>query len=568
MIERVLGWGREHGRLAHISIQTAVQIVLWSSLLLIVGQSNPLTESYLRQDFVVLLFGSIVLALLGLRWSKLPALPDFLTRPLVWVLALAVFGVSAAGTWLVFFDTPLTRDEILANFDAKFIAAGDLIGKPPGEWQAYLAALQPQFMIDAPSSVGWMSAYLPGNAALRAVGERTVGMEWVSPGLAALSVLILYAVGRRIWPQDRSAPVVVALLGATSMQVLTTAMAPFAMTAHLAFNLLWLWGYQRKTVAGDASAIAAGVVATGLHQLIFHPLFVAPFILQMWFSGERRRVLVFVLAYAAIGLFWMIYWQFVLAGAGAAQDKASASGIAYIGAKVVELLSKATADAPLTMGANLLRFIAWQNLALIPLATAAWPAIRNGEGIARPLAAGIGLTILAMLVLLPWQGLGWGYRYLHGLIGSFCLLAGYGWISVGGDDRRRFFLAAATAVSVLAILPLQLKHARDYAAPRARAFELANRSDADVVLIVPAEDLYDDLVRNDPDLSNRPKFMDARKLTPAQIGDLCSKYRIEFFDIRHGVAAGLPKAISKNELKRYLAQPGQVGCGKPIPVHR
>ena len=129
-------------------------------------------------------------------------------------------------------------------------------------------------------------------------------------------------------------------------------------------------------------------------------------------------------------------------------------------------------------------------------------------------------------------------------------------------------MAAATVVSLVVIVPLQLKHARDYSAPRARAFELANRTDADIVLIVPAEDLYDDLVRNDPDLSNRPKFMDARKLSPAQVSDLCSKYRVAFFDIRHGVAAGLPNAISREELMHYLARSSQVGCGKPIPLHR
>ncbi len=568
MIERMFGWGRDNGRLAHILVQTAVQTILWSSVLLIIGQSNSLTGSYLRQDYVVLILGSIVLLFIGLKWPKLPALPDFLARPLAWALALAVLAVGAAGTWFVFADNPLTRDEILANFDAKILAAGHLIGRPPEVWRPYLEALQPQFMLAVPSNVGWLSSYLPGNAAMRAIGERTVGAEFVSPVMAALSVLLLWTIGRRNWPQDRGAPVLAALLCATSVQVLANAMAPFAMTAHLFFNLAWLWGYQRKNAIGDLCAIAAGFVATGLHQIIFHPLFVAPFVVHMWLTGERRRALLYVVAYAAIGLFWASYWQIILAGAGAAQDKASAMGLSSLMAHVVSLVADFSADAPLTMAANIARFIAWQNLALIPLVVAAWPAIRKGEGIARPLAAGIGLTIIAMSILLPWQGLGWGYRYLHGLIESFCLLAGYGWVSVRGDERRWFFLAAATVVSLVVIVPLQLKHARDYSAPRARAFELANRTDADIVLIVPAEDLFDDLVRNDPDLSNRPKFMDARKLSPAQVSDLCSKYRVAFFDIRHGVAAGLPNAISREELMHYLARSSQVGCGKPIPLHR
>jgi hypothetical protein len=569
MIERVLGWGREHGHLAHILVQVAVQTVLWSSVLLIIGPSNPLTASYLRQDFVILMLGSVMLLMLGLWWPKLPRLPDFLTRPLVWVLALAVLAVSAAGTWLVFADTPLTRDEILANFDAKFIASGQLVGNPPLEWRPYLEALMPQFMLEVPSSAGWLSGYLPGNAALRSLGMLTIGVEWVSPILASVSILLLYGAARRLWPEDRSAAVLAALLCASSAQVLTTAMAPFAMTAHLAFSLLWLWGFLRRTAWGDACAIGAGFIATGLHQLVFHPLFVAPFILHMWLGGERRRAAVYVAAYAVIGLFWVCYWQILFAGAGAGQQgAAAASGFSYLAGRIAGFLAKLTLDAPLTMGANVLRFVAWQNLALIPLAAAAWPAIRKAEGIARPLLAGIVLTIAAMLVLLPWQGLGWGYRYLHGLIGNFCLLAGYGWISVSGDERRRFFVAAATAVSLLIVIPLQLKHARDYAAPRARAFELASKSDADIVMIAPAEDLYDDLVRNDPDLSNRPKFMDARKLTPAQIATLCSRYRIAIFDIRHGILAGLPKTASPEEIERYSVKPRRIGCGEPLPLSR
>jgi len=48
------------------------------------------------------------------------------------------------------------------------------------------------------------------------------------------------------------------------------------------------------------------------------------------------------------------------------------------------------------------------------------------------LVAGLVLTLLAMFMLLPYQGHGWGYRYLHGLIGSAALLGGYGWITLTG----------------------------------------------------------------------------------------------------------------------------------------
>ena len=48
-------------------------------------------------------------------------------------------------------------------------------------------------------------------------------------------------------------------------------------------------------------------------------------------------------------------------------------------------------------------------------------------GVLRALAAGIVLTLVAMLILLPYQDIGWGYRYVHGLIGSAALLAAFAW---------------------------------------------------------------------------------------------------------------------------------------------
>jgi hypothetical protein len=391
-------------------------------------------------------------------------------------------------------------------------------------------------------------------------------MEWVNPILAALSTLALFVIARRCWPQDRSAAVVAALLAASSAQFLTMAMTPYAMTAHLAFNLFWLWGFTRNDRLGDALAIAAGFVATGLHQLVFHPLFVAPFIVHMWFRGERLRASIYAAAYVAIGLFWIFYWQIIVAGAGAEQGAASATGASYFLARVAVLFANLAVDGPLTMGFNLLRFIAWQNPVLLPLAILSWPAVRSDEGIARPLAAGIIFTIVAMLILLPWQGLGWGYRYMHGVIGSFCLLAAYGWRTVGDEDGRRFVLATATAIALLLFLPLQLKLANDYAAPRARAYAKATSTDADVVLIVPAEDLFDDLVRNSPDLSNRPKVMDLRNLSRAQIETLCRSHSVALFDIRHSSSVGFPQAVTAREIGKYSARPEQVGCAGPLPL--
>src|SRR5205085_7955168 len=136
------------------------------------------------------------------------------------------------------------------------------------------------------------------------------------------------------------------------------------------------------------------------------------------------RALVYVAAYAAIGLFWTCYWQLILPAHNV--PGATGGGIAFLFSRLMGQLASIEAAAIPLMLLNLARLLSWQSLLVVPLLVLAWPAIRRGEGIARPLAAGILLLFLAMLVLLPWQGHGWGYRYLHGFLGSLCLLAGHG----------------------------------------------------------------------------------------------------------------------------------------------
>ena len=557
------------GPLANALLRFAAAVALLSLLMYALFPEGRLEVVMFRfQDFAVLLLGVAVLLALALRPRELPAFR--LPRPAILVpaIALALLAASGAGTWLVFGDTPVTLDEILADFDSMFLARGQLIAPVPEEWRPFTSALMPQFMLPVSAEIGWLSAYLPGNAALRAAGSLTVGAEWINPLLAAISTLALYRIGRRLWPDSPGTAMASVLLMASSAQLLVMAMTPWAMTAHLALNLLWLLCFLRDDRRGDVAALLIGFVATGLHQLIFHPLFVAPFILHLWLSGRRRRALVYVGAYAAIGLFWASYWQIVLAGAGAG-DRAAESGLAYLFARVSALVAAMGPSSFSTMSFNLLRFAAWNNVVLVPLALLAWPAIRRGDGIARPLAAGIILTLAAMMILLPWQGLGWGYRYLHGLIGNFCLLAGYGWLATAGEGRRRHFaLAAGIAASLLVMIPMQLKFAYDYVSPRTRASALIAAAPVDVVIVVPAEDLFDDQIRNSPDLSNRPLVMDLRRLDPEQIRLLCSRYRVGLFDMRVGAQVGLPAKAPADSLELYSAAGRRVGCATPLNAVR
>src|SRR3546814_6175702 len=69
------------------------------------------------------------------------------------------------------------------------------------------------------------------------------------------------------------------------------------------------------------------------------------------------------------------------------------------------------------------------------------------------------ITCIMGLLLLVYQGHGWGYRYLHGLIGAFCLLGGFGWMRLSRPERplslSPIWLSVGFAVLASAFLIVQ-----------------------------------------------------------------------------------------------------------------
>lgn len=461
--------------------------------------------------------------------------------------------IVAAGTHVIAFDFALSRDEAMAVFDSKIIASGRLLGPVPPEWRAFVPALQPEFRLPVPGDVAWVSSYLPGNAAIRAALGVALPSALVNAVLAMAALGALLGIARMLWPQRREAWIVAVVLAASSSQVLIMAMTPYAMSAHLALNLIWLWLLLRNTPVSHAGAIAVGFLATGLHQLVFHPLFAAPFILQMLIERRWKVGFVYAASYAAIGIFWILYWQLLLAGNAIAPEAASAMGASYLGSRIEALLANFSVYGIETMAQNLLRFVAWQNplmlVLLVPGLAVAW---RMG-GIAASLAGGIVLTLAAMFILLPYQDLGWGYRYVHGLIGNAALLGAFGWLSLtagssaGANLAARGLVLTATAVSMLILLPIHAGHMRQAFAPYAKAQAEIASSKADVVIVDSIGIYYgNDLVRNDPYLTNRPLTFEISFLNETLVRDLCSRFRIAIFDGKDAARFGIAGSNAAN----------------------
>ncbi len=468
------------------------------------GADTSLTLFFLhRQDLWLLLAGVMLLALCTLRLRGSNA--EFSGN---WRFAMLVGGVMAlialAGHYWVLSGYDMSRDEQMATFDANVFASGHLVASVPAFWRDHADALNTMFMYPAEYRGAWVSAYLPLNAALRTFMGLVATQALTGPLLTLLGALSLWGCARRIWPHDREASVVALLLYLGSAQILVNGMTSYAMPAHLALNLVWLWLFLRKTWRADGAALVVGFVAVGLHQPIMHPMFVAPILFLLLLDKQWRRAGIYLVGYAAIGVFWLWWpnWTWALSQASAVAQQPD--GVDYFTRLVLAVTHGGAMGVPY-MIANILRFFAWQHLLLLPLLILG-VRIARSDRLAGALLAGIVLTICVMTAILPYQGHGFGYRYVHGLIGSAILLAVYGWKSLGDHGPQwRSLLRRTTAVGLTIMLPIQLWMAHQFYAPYAQASARMDAIDADYVAVGGDDVPFTaDLVINPPALDRRP----------------------------------------------------------------
>jgi hypothetical protein len=445
--------------------------------------------------------------------------------------------VVAVVIWLarlqLLFDHDLSRDEQMANFDAQIFAQGRLYWPIPESFRPYYQALNALFILPVGDRQGWVSSYLPINAGIRALVSQIAPSSIVSPLLVLVAGLSLWRIARRLWPESIGTQSVVLLCFLSSSQVILMGTTAYAMSAHLAFNLVWLLLFLQRGRTAQAAAILVGFFATGLHQPLFHPLFVLPF-LDLLRQERRWRVLgIYCAAYAAIGLFWLAWpaWVSEHGFQATVPSQVNSEGIDYVERLANGLVPPTTASLWI-MCANLLRFLTWQHILLLPLFLVGVRTCIARDRVSRALALGILLLIVTMTLILPPQGHGWGYRYMHGFIGSACLLAGYGWrwLEMRGAAPARV-MTWATIGSFTILLPVHFLMVRSMIDAPAEISRKINRLNADFAIVEDdSAPFADDLVINRPDLSNRPIRLLASQFDPTEIGGLCRGHVIAFVD--------------------------------------
>jgi len=505
--------------------------VLWCAFAQ--GEAFPL-YLFKFQDLSVLT-GLITLLFLTDRWSPRWMLPD--VRPMLWQIALGGLALALLlwwGCYALLGNYPLSRDEHMVLFDMAVFAHGHLAAPLAPQWRPFALDLVPAFLLNPDMPTGLVSAYLPTNSVMRLLFSMIADPALMNPLLVLGGGIALFDIARRLFGEDGRAVWVTMIIYALSAQTAVNAMMTYAMTGHMALNLIWLALFLRGRWWEHAMAIAVGFIATGLHQLAFHPLFIAPFLLWRLRDGHWRLVLVYGAAYTVILGWWMAYPMLASLQAGVGHHHGG-SQESFLADRVLPLL---TQREPMTfpyMVLNLLRFLAWQNLALLPLLAAAAPLAWRTRGIVAPLLWGIVGAVFFFALILPYQGHGWGYRYLHPYLGSFALLAGFGYQRLVAQrgraaDAMVLLLSAAT---LFASMPYLLNRTHEFFAPHLRLEQFIERQGGDFVLIDTEEEHHTtdgswgenaiDHVRNSPDLSNRPLRFSSRTMQEASLADLCRR---------------------------------------------
>lgn len=207
-------------------------LFLIGAVLVAVGATSGMSRYiYINVDFP----GFLVLAvsLLAVAWAAREG-GDFawVDRIPVGLVALCTLVVSMIGTHAVYLGYPFSPDEWMPRLQAEIFAHGELAGTVPPEWREYGRAMYHEFAHYDPATGAVASSYRPGMAALIALFDLAGLGLYVSAFMTAGSVLLTASLARILWPDSKSAPVIAALLVATSSQALAAVMTTYAMSSH------------------------------------------------------------------------------------------------------------------------------------------------------------------------------------------------------------------------------------------------------------------------------------------------------------------------------------------------
>lgn len=476
---------------------------------------------------LALVFAFTALTAFGLwRGTKFSVLSQPISPRSVYLIAVGVFALATAGYFVVFHEYSLTADENMADFQARIFLGGHLRAVVPGFWEPMVRLILPVHAYYLPQYHSWNSGYLPVYAAIRAVFMSVELQSLVNPAFAALSVCLIAAVARQIWPNDKLKPLLAAGLLAASSQFLVMSMTAYAMPAHLGLNLLWLWLYLDPQKRRFWLAPFVGAAALGLHQPFFHALFVTPFLARLVWERRWKTSAYFAVIYLAGIVCWYSWWQHFMPTFSGTSSR-SAFGVHHF-TWIIQTIYLALV-------------VGWLALPIPLLATLGFANLRGQRPVLWDAAFSSLLTFSFYIFVRLDQAHGWGDRYFHGTIGCLILVALVGWDTLvrrAGRQTAILFVVTGLALSLFVQFPLRCFQAEAFVAPYARAAEDLNHSNAQVVGFNPLDGWYiTDLIRNDPYLKRGPVIVSVYSLQDNEASRIAQRFPAR-------------RLVTKAELKR------------------
>jgi hypothetical protein len=440
-----------------------------------------------------------------------------------WCVAIGVLMITSMGTVVVVHEYPLAVDEFVATLQAEIFARGHFRSTLSEQWREFAAAMTSYLVLLDPATNTWMSAYLPGYSAIRALFHLG-SLQWMTnPCLAMLSILALAGISSRLWPESSVNQGLALLMLVTSPQFLINSMTSYAYPAHLCINLFWLWLYIRNDRLGVLLVPWVGVIAMGLHQPVVHVLFAAPLLVRfLWISSWRLKI--YTVSIYSVGCLVWVYWLFRVR-----RGFDPATGVAGV-TDFSPYFSFPDAMGVIRQTMNLSMVVSWQSVSLIVLATVALFGSRRLKPVMRDLALSCGLTFGFYVFFNLDQGQGFGYRYIYGVLGNLVLLAVAGFEHVKQSASSTRLLRWVVFSSCLALgvqFPIRCLQTESFVRPFANSMAYIRSLQQPFVVLDPWTVWFaKDLVRNDAFLETTPKILFANRMTPELLRKLEARGKV------------------------------------------
>jgi hypothetical protein len=445
------------GRTGVAMFATAILVVVILFVRMIAAGGVPF---FLGQDVdpwsAALVLASMVFGLWLTRGPRLIPIPNATDRRLL-LVALAVFGILAAGALFIFGTSPITPDEEAALFQARLFAGFEVIGHyPTGLVDQMLLPAYHNAIILVGADGRAISVYWPGWALLMTPFV-WLGVPWLlGPVMAGLSVFLAGKIAVMLGGVRAGA--IAVLLTVTSGAFLLTGMSIYPACGHLALSLLFAWLLLR---GGKRDALLAGLVG-GL-ALVFnnpfpHAAFALPWGVWLLADAERRRRIIPLIVGYVPGLVVLVGWV-LLQGTLRTADASSANEVWITRLSMILTVPNLTSVSYRFW--ELARAWGWSAPGLLVLAWVGWRRYRGSDGMLL-LGASFIVTVLMYCAFPTDQGLGYGARYYHVAWGALPILASVP-LAAAGWERLRNFTVAAALVGLVLVVPLQAAYAHNLA---------------------------------------------------------------------------------------------------------